>query len=67
MEERLRAKVDAIPHEKKQALLDHFHAGKNLGEAKDLAGIGDTLTASQILLDNVESNEWIGTVAKQSL
>lgn len=58
-DEKLQAKVDAVPKEDKQKFLDAMHDGKNLGEARIIAGIDDVLTASRILCDNIVSYEFI--------
>ena len=53
-EEKLKEKVDAVPQEKKQKLLDLVWSGLTLGEAAEKAGFEkDTGVYAKILQDNI--------------
>lgn len=45
--------LKSIPLEVKQRVLDLFHAGKSIGEIKDLVGL-DTLDVGEIISMNIE-------------
>jgi hypothetical protein len=61
LQEQYRRQALTVPRETRQKFLDLMHSGKNLGDAKNICGIEDTLVASAIILMNVKSYKYVGT------
>jgi len=62
-QEKLNERIAAIPHEKKQTLLDLMHSGKTLGEARIECGIEEIEVAAGIVIENIHKYEYVGTDA----
>ena len=56
--EKLQAKVDAVPKEDKQKLLDAMWEGKTLGEAMELIGV-DTEVGGKIFVDCIGTHRYL--------
>jgi len=65
----LRAKIDAIPQEIKQKILDGLRSGMNVGDAIEASGINeiesDSLVGLTIISDNIEKVHFLRTEAKE--
>lgn len=63
--ERMQKLASEIPREQKQKFLDAMHSGKNVGQARIIAGLAgmDLGVASHILLENI-NHETINTLNK---
>ena len=57
-EEKLQAKVDAVPKEDKQKLLDVIWEGKTLGEAMEVIGV-ETEIGAKILVDCIGTHKYL--------
>lgn len=61
--EKLQQKVDAVPQEKKQQLLDLLHEGKTIGQARDSVGL-ELIVAGEIITQNIVATHFLGREAK---
>lgn len=59
----LRAKIDAVPLEIKQRIIDGLHNGLNVGQAIEASGLkeieSDSLVGYTIVSDNINSYEFL--------
>lgn len=62
--ERLKDKVALVPIEIKQKFLDALNDGKNIGQAKIIAGIDDTCVAGEIIMQNIGKYQFLQKEAR---
>jgi hypothetical protein len=62
-EERTQEKVDAVPQETKQAVLDLMWKGHSIGEVKEILKIDDTMVVCGIINQNIGSHKYLRTKA----
>lgn len=58
-EEKTQEKIDKVSKEKKQAVRDLLHGGKNIGQISKELDINDTMVVAGIILGNVEKISFI--------